>query len=79
MTRRITSDTAPREFQTTLRHGSIVYVPHFRNSSVFVGPGYPRFTKQRYSEEELIRLGATREKAPLWPRGTYGIVDDVKL
>jgi hypothetical protein len=74
-----TSDTAPREFQTVLRYEDIVYVPHFRNVSVFVGPGYPRFTKQRFSEEELIRLGASREKYPLWPRGTYGIVDDVKL
>ena len=74
-----TSDTAPREFQTALRYGDIVYVPHFRNTSVFVGPGYPRFTKQRFSEEELIRLGATKEKHSLWPRGTYGIVDDVQL
>ena len=78
MFRRNVSEAAPRDFQTVLRFGDVVYVPHFRNSSVFVGPGYPRFTKQRYSEEELIRLGASREKVPLWSRGTHGIVDDVK-
>lgn len=78
MTKRNVIDACPREFQNVLRYGDIVYVPHFRNSSVFVGPGYPRANRQRFSEEELIRLGASREKMPLWSRGTYGIVDDVK-
>lgn len=79
MSRRNTSDSAPREFQTALKFGEVVYVPHFRNGSVFVGPGYPRVTKQRFSEEELIRLGATRVQTLLWNRGTYGLVNDITL
>ena len=42
----MTRDSTPREFQKVYRKGDVVYVPHFRGSDVFVGPGYPRFTKQ---------------------------------
>ena len=79
MTRRNTSDSAPREFQMSFKFGDIVYVPHFRNSSVFVGPGYPRATRQRFSEEELVRLGATKVPTLLWTRGNHGIVNDITL
>jgi len=76
MTRRNTSEAAPLEYQTVLLYGSVTYVPHFRNGSVFVGPGYPRFTQQRFSEEELISLGATKASTPLWSRGLHGVVSD---
>jgi hypothetical protein len=46
---------------------------------MFVGPGYPRFTKQLYNEFELVRGGAVQESMPLWTRGKYGIVDDGNL
>ena len=74
--RLMTRDSTPREFQKVYRHGDVVYVPHFRNSDMFVGPGYPRFTKQIYNEFELVRRGAVQESMPLWTRGKYGIVDD---
>jgi len=56
--------------------GEVTYVPHYRNPSVFVGPGYPVFNKIRYSEEELVHAGAKRNGYPLWKRSTYGIVTD---
>jgi hypothetical protein len=72
-----TNDSSPREFQKVYRKGDVIYVPHFRNNDVFVGPGYPRFTRQRYSEFELVQGGAVQESMPLWTRGKYGSVSDI--
>jgi hypothetical protein len=79
MARHNNPDSASREFQTVFRFGDVTYVPHYRNSSVFVGPGYPRFTKERFSEEELIQLGASKQKSLLWTRGNHGTVSDSDL
>jgi hypothetical protein len=54
----------------------ITYVPHYRNSSIFVGPGYPRHTNTRYSEAELLLRGAKPRTEFLWSRGTTGEVSD---
>lgn len=54
----------------------VTYVPHYRNASVYVGPGYPRFTRARYAEHELIDAGAKREERMLWTRSLYGTVTD---
>jgi len=75
----MTRDSTPREFQRVYRKGDVVYVPHFRNSDAYVGPGYPRFTKQRYTEYELVAGGAVQESMPLWVRGKYGLVNDANL
>jgi hypothetical protein len=56
----------------------ITYLPHYRNPSVFVGPGYPRFILQRYSDTDMFNAGAQQGKLPLWKRGTYGVVTDQK-
>ena len=56
----------------------ITYVPHYRNPSVFVGPGYPRFTRQRYSDTDLRNAGAQQGSFPLWKRSDYGVVTDQK-
>ncbi len=53
----------------------IVYVPHYRNSDIFVGPGYPRHNVTRYSAEELMLMGAKPRVEFLWSRGTSGRVD----
>ena len=64
--------------QTVYVLNNITYLPHYRNPSVFVGPGYPRFTLQRYSDTDLRNAGAQQGGFPLWKRGTYGIVTDQK-
>lgn len=61
---------------TVYTKNGITYVPHYRNSSVFVGPGYPRYTRARYAEHELIDAGAKREERMLWIRSHYGVVTD---
>lgn len=66
-------DTAPRELTTVFQKDGITYVPHYRNASVFVGPGYPD-KPTRYSEEELIAAGAVRTEQFLWCRAQHGII-----
>ncbi len=53
----------------------IVYVPHYRNNAIFVGPGYPVHNVTRYSAEELMLMGAVPRVEFLWSRGTSGRVD----
>ena len=53
----------------------ITYVPHFRNPSVFVGPGYPRHTQTQYSVNDLIQGGARKEAHLLWRRSSTGVVN----
>jgi hypothetical protein len=62
--------------QTVFILNEVTYVPHYRNPSVFVGPGYPIFNKDRYSQEQLVSGGAKRSALALWKRGTYGTVTD---
>jgi hypothetical protein len=62
--------------QTVFILNEVTYVPHYRNPSVFVGPGYPIFNKERYSQEQLVAGGAKRSALALWKRSTYGVVTD---
>lgn len=57
----------------------VTYVPHFRNQSVFIGPGYPKKNKKLWTESELQKAGAKRKVTMLWPRGTTGVVNDRNL
>ena len=59
----------------TYKLNGVTYVPHFRNVAVFVGPGYPRHTKQRYTADELVAAGAVKAVAMLWSRSVHGKVD----
>lgn len=56
----------------------VTYVPHYRNPSVYVGPGYPRFNQTRYAAHELIDAGAKSREMLLWSRSLYGTVTDAK-
>jgi len=62
--------------QTVYTLGEVTYVPHYRNTHVYVGPGYPRFTLQRYSVEELLSAGAKQSALPLWYRSNIQVVTD---
>lgn len=61
---------------TVYKKNGVTYVPHYRNPSVYVGPGYPKFTLARYSVSELIAAGAESKTMMLWPRSLYGTVSD---
>jgi hypothetical protein len=68
-------ETAPLVPQLAYKLGGITYVPHYRNSSVYVGPGY-HLTHKRYSAEQLVLAGAAAVTQMLWIRGNYGVVTD---
>jgi hypothetical protein len=69
---------APIEESVVYIKGGITYVPHHRNNKIFVGPGYPKFNLARYSENQLLAAGAEKSSLFLWPRGTTGVVNEVK-
>ena len=45
----------------------ITYVPHYRSTNVYVGPGYAK-TGKEYSSKELISAGAVSVQETLWYR-----------
>lgn len=68
----MTSVTAPRDFTTVYRLGQIVYVPHYRRPTEFVGPGYhEEKNRVSYSASQLSDAGATPEQMFLWPRPQF--------
>jgi coproporphyrinogen III oxidase-like Fe-S oxidoreductase len=60
--------------QTAYELRGIVYVPHYRNNAIFVGPGYPRHNVTIYTAADLLALGAVERTEFLWQRGTGGRV-----
>lgn len=66
---------APTEETAVYILEGITYLPHYRNKSVFVGPGYPRESTARFSVIELLERGAEKQYMNLWPRSLLGIVD----
>jgi hypothetical protein len=57
----------------------VLYLPHYRNDSVFIGPSYPRMDRRTWSAAELIKAGATRVAIMLWPRSKFGEVSEQRL
>ena len=53
----------------------IIYLPHYRNDQVYVGPGYPKRNQILWTAKELEAAGAKRMAMMLWHRGTTGAVD----
>ena len=72
-------DALETHMQTVYRLGQITYLPHYRNDSVFVGPGYPRYTKAQYSVSDLLAAGAEKTTLALWHRGSGGTVNAQNL
>ena len=70
------ASSAPLIVQKAFKINGIVYVPHYRNDSMYVGPGYPRQTRSIYSASELIAIGATQIKTILWSRGSHGLINE---
>lgn len=73
------SEPAARTAQVAYKLNDVTYVPHYRNSTIFVGPGYPTHNKKRYSASELLAAGAASVPEFLWARGAHGVVTDSNL
>ena len=63
------------EYDVYTLHG-VKYVPHYKNSSVYVGPGY-RDGDVAYSKAFMKQGGAKESKDLLWVRATLGAVKNV--
>ena len=73
------SESSPLVNYVTYKLGNITYLPHYRNWNVFVGPGYPRTNRRRYTAAELVNAGAKSADQMLWPRSEHGIITDGNL
>lgn len=59
------------EYTVYVKHG-VTYVPHYRNSAAYVGPGYPEQAPKLWTEQELVSHGASPKQMMLWSRPRFG-------
>lgn len=69
-------DLVERAFYDVYVKDDVKYVPHYKNSSVYVGPGY-RDGDVAYSKAYMKQSGAKEEQDLLWTRSTFGSVKNV--
>lgn len=62
---------ADRYEYTVYQWGAITFVPHYRNPTAFVGPGYPEKAPKLWTERELIAVGAKPKQMQLWARPRF--------
>jgi hypothetical protein len=77
--KRSTSEASQLMSHMTYKLDGITYLPHYRNCNVFIGPGYPRANRKRYTSTELINSGAVAVEQMLWSRGEHGVINDVNV
>ncbi len=69
-------ESVEREMYDVYIKDGVKYVPHYKNSSVYVGPGYVDGSVA-YSKAYLKQIGAKEEQQLLWVRSTFGVVKNV--
>ena len=72
-------DKAELHKYTTFKLDDITYVPHYRDTKRYVGPGYPRHTTSVYTASDLFSAGAVPTISFLWKRSEFGIVKVGKI
>lgn len=60
---------------TAYKWGQIIFVPHYRNSTAYVGPGYPELAPKLWEERELLAVGAKPIRMMLWSRPRFTFSD----
>lgn len=68
------SDLAEKKDYLTFKIGDVIYLPHYMDSKLYVGPGYPRHNKNVYTSAELLEKGAIAHMMHIWKRMEYGKV-----
>lgn len=74
-TERIVAD---RHEYTVFQWGQITFVPHYRNPTAYVGPGYPELAPKLWEERELLAVGAKPKTMMLWSRPRFTLTKDEK-
>lgn len=59
---------AELSIQYVYRKGDTVFLPHYTEIGLFVGPGYPRFAPKTYTGNELLDAGCTLDEMWLLKR-----------
>lgn len=67
----------PKDLYPVYKLGAILYLPHYKEADVFVGPGYGRNNFEHYTAFELMRAGATYTTMYLFER-TRDAKKDIK-
>ena len=64
-------DTAETKDYLTFELNGVTYLPHYQNSKLFVGPGYPRLNKKLYTADDFLKAGAKGRTTQLWHRAEH--------
>lgn len=59
---------ADLSMQFVYRKGDVVFLPHYTEIGLFVGPGYGRYNKQTYTGNELLDAGCVLDEMWLLKR-----------
>lgn len=51
----------------------VTYLPHYQDSKLFVGPGYPALNKNVYTSTQMLEAGAKASIMHLWKRVEHGL------
>lgn len=73
----IDKEPAPRVETKVYELNGVTYLPHYKNPSIFVAPGYPRGRgapdmKHAFTEHRMLNEGARPKTMFLWSRVVEG-------
>ena len=66
-------EVAEKKDYLTYNLNGITYLPHYQNSNLYIGPGYPRHNKNIYKPDDLLAVGAKAVMLHIWKRMENGI------
>lgn len=69
----MTKDYADKKDYLAFKLNDVIYLPHYQDSKLFVGPGYPRHTKTVFTSAELLEAGAKAHMMHLWRRVEHSL------
>lgn len=69
----MSKDYAEKKDYITFKLNGITYLPHYQDSKLFVGPGYPTHNTHVYTSADLLDAGAKASMAHLWKRVEHSL------
>ena len=64
---------AEKKDYVTFKLNDVIYLPHYQDSKLFVGPGYPALNKNVYTSAQMLEAGAKASIMYLWRRVEYSL------
>ena len=66
-------DTVETKDYLTFKIDGVTYLPHYKDSKLFVGPGYPVHNDTIYTSTDLLEAGAKASMKNLWVRVEHSL------